>query len=220
METRTLENSAAYLLKSVARMKNNCPRLRILDVGVGPGTISKGFAQTIPDGHVTAVDLSPHSLEKARNLARRTNLTNITFLQADIHKLPFADGSFDVTHCHQVLTHVQKPVGALQEMLRVTRPGGIVAAREGDLDTECMWPSTLGLVKFHAFVHAMMKARGGCTTSGRQLLSWAIEAGVERGQVMHSFSASCYSTPEEKGAWGEWLCILYFQIPLFNLRVL
>jgi len=44
--------------------------------------------------------------------------------------LPFDDGTFDVAHAHQVLQHLSDPVGALAEMRRVTRPGGIVAVRD------------------------------------------------------------------------------------------
>ena len=37
----------------------------------------------------------------------------------------------------------------LSEMIRVTKPGGIIAAREGDLDTEVFWPPIPGVLKFH-----------------------------------------------------------------------
>jgi ubiquinone/menaquinone biosynthesis C-methylase UbiE len=47
----------------------------------------------------------------------------------DVHDLPFPSGSFDVVHAHQVLQHVADPVAALREMVRVCRPGGVVAVR-------------------------------------------------------------------------------------------
>ena len=49
----------------------------------------------------------------------------------DVHDLPFPSGSFDVVHAHQVLQHVADPVAALREMVRVCRPGGVVAVRAG-----------------------------------------------------------------------------------------
>jgi hypothetical protein len=80
----------------------------------------------------------------------------------------------------------------------VTKPGGIVAAREGDLETECIWPESSGLLKFHKFAAGMMNATGG-----RQLLSWALKAGVERGQITVSYSTWSYSTLSEKKVWGK-----------------
>lgn len=58
--------------------------------------------------------------------------TNVQFRRADAYRLPFADGAFDVTHCHQIPCHMDAPADALREMLRVTRPGGLVAARGAD----------------------------------------------------------------------------------------
>ena len=55
-----------------------------------------------------------------------------TFEVGDLFDLRFDDGTFDVVHAHQVLQHVGDPVAALVEMRRVCRPGGIVAARDGD----------------------------------------------------------------------------------------
>jgi ubiquinone/menaquinone biosynthesis C-methylase UbiE len=49
-----------------------------------------------------------------------------------VYALDFADGSFDVVHAHQVLQHLTDPVAALIEMRRVCRPGGLIAARDGD----------------------------------------------------------------------------------------
>ncbi|MCJ1389517.1 hypothetical protein MMC18_002374 [Xylographa bjoerkii] len=103
----------------------------------------------IPDGHVTAVDLNPDILPRARAVAEMAGVKNIEFQQGDAYKLPFADATFDIAYCHQMLTHLKAPWDALREMLRVTKPAGIVAAREGDLETECVWPDLSGLIKFH-----------------------------------------------------------------------
>ncbi|MCJ1313342.1 hypothetical protein MMC25_007019 [Agyrium rufum] len=140
-ELRTAENSAVYVLPKLRSMKESNPHFTLLDVGAGSGTISVTLAKAIlPSGHVTAVDLNPDILPLARAIADTASVTNIDFQQGDARKLPFADATFDVTLCHQMLTHVKAPCGVLGEMLRVTKPGGIVAAREGDYETECVWP--------------------------------------------------------------------------------
>lgn len=202
-ELRTAENSAAHVLPKLQLMKERNPHLALLDVGAGSGTISVTLAKAIPDGKVTAVDVNPDILPRAQAIADIAGVKNIEFRQGDAYKLPFADGSFDVTVCHQMLTHLKAPWDALREMLRVTKAGGVVAAREGDLETESFWPELPGIVKFHNFAASMMNAAGGTSKGGRQLLSWALKAGARRDQIMVSFSTWSYNTPSERKVWGR-----------------
>lgn len=212
-ELRNAENSAAFVLAKIELMKEINPKLTLLDVGAGSGTISASFAKALPEGHVTAVDLNPNILPRAKAVAEIAGLTNIEFQQGDVKKLPFADGTFDITFCHQVLTHMPAPEDALREMLRVTKAGGIVAAREGDYKTELVWPELPGLSKFHKLAEEMMRTAGGTATAGRQLVSWAGKAGAARSQVTLSFSTWSYHTPNEKETWGKFLfdilCCVY-----------
>src|ERR1700742_5154252 len=193
-EVRTAENSAAYLLPKLQSMKESNPHLKLLDVGAGSGTISVSFAKLIPDGHVTGIDLNPNILPRAQAIAEMAGVKNIEFQQGSIYKLPFADETFDITFCHQVLIHIGNPWDALREMLRVTKRGGVVAAREGDYETECLWPDLPALRKFHELMAGRMRTGGGTPTAGRQLLSWALKAGAPRDQIALTYSASSYRT--------------------------
>jgi SAM-dependent methyltransferase len=197
-EIRTAENSAAYLLPKLRSLTEANPHLKLLDVGAGSGTISVSFAKLIPDGHVTGVDVNAEILPRARTMAETAGVKNIEFREGSVYKLPFADETFDVTFCHQVLIHIGNPWDALSEMLRVTKKGGVVAAREGDYETECVWPELPALIKFHKLMAGLMSAGGGTPTAGRQLVSWALKAGVERSQVTLSNSTLLYSTTSER----------------------
>ncbi|KAJ7751694.1 S-adenosyl-L-methionine-dependent methyltransferase [Mycena metata] len=190
-EMRNAENSAAYLLPKLLAMKETNPHLTILDVGAGSGSISASFAKAIPEGRVTATDKNKDILLRAAAVAELAGVSNIDFQEADVFALPFPDATFDVTHCHQVLVHLKAPVDALREMLRVTKPGGIVAAREGDYDTECCAAGCIN------------KFAGGSTNGGRQLLSWALQAGAKENRVTASFGTWCYSTQADKQGWTE-----------------
>jgi ubiquinone/menaquinone biosynthesis C-methylase UbiE len=157
-ENRTAQNSAAYLLPTLRELQQRNPALTILDVGAGSASISTSFAKIVGPGggRVTAVDVNPVVLERGKNLlAERYGVPAekaeewITFQTADGRHLPFEDASFDIVHCHQVLAHNQGQAEILREMLRVTKPGGVVAAREGDMETETFWPPLPGLLKFH-----------------------------------------------------------------------
>lgn len=197
-EIRTAQNSAAHLLPKLQSLKDSNPQLKLLDVGAGSGTISLSFAKLIPDGHVTGIDVNASILPRAQANAETAGVKNIEFQEASVYKLPFADGSFDVVFCHQVLIHIGKPWDTLREMLRVTKPGGVVAAREGDYESECVWPEAPALVKFHKLMVGHMSTGGGTPTAGRQLLSWAVKAGAERSQITLSFGTSSYSSPSER----------------------
>ncbi|SPQ26431.1 e0457765-177d-4f87-a10c-ad29bd81645c [Thermothielavioides terrestris] len=202
-EWRTAENSTAYLLPHLRRAVEQNPGLRVLDVGAGSGTISASLAAYLPEGELVATDISEAILERARAHAAARGVRNVTFRAADAYALPFADASFDVVHAHQVLCHLSAPVDALREMLRVTRPGGLVAVRESDMRMWCFWPETPALEKFHRLAVDVMLANGGQDKGGRQLVSWVLAAGVKRADVEASFGTWCYSTPEDRRAWGE-----------------
>ncbi|KAK3679600.1 hypothetical protein LTR37_021371 [Vermiconidia calcicola] len=202
-ELRTAQNSAAFVLPTLQCMEEVNPCLTLLDVGAGSGTISVTLAKAIPGGKVTAMDLNAEILPRAAVIADLAGVQNIEFQQGDVYHLPYPDGSFDITFCHQVLTHLKAPWNAIAEMMRVTKSGGIVAAREGDLETECVWPELPGLLKFHQFVAGMMNAAGGSSTGGRQLLSWALKADAERGRVTVSYGTWSYNSPGDKRVWAQ-----------------
>ncbi|RYP46595.1 hypothetical protein DL768_007217 [Monosporascus sp. mg162] len=201
-EWRTAENSAAYLLPKLEEMRKQNPNLRLLDVGTGSGTISVGLAKRVPEGLVTATDLSDAILKRAEGFAEAADVKNMRFQPASAYELPFSDGSFDVTHCHQMLCHLDAPGDALREMLRVTKPGGIVAARESDLEMQCIWPELPGVLRFNEVIKATHEAAGGCSTGGRQLVSWALKAGASRAQITASYGTWCYSAPSDRKLWA------------------
>ncbi|KAI3316643.1 S-adenosyl-L-methionine-dependent methyltransferase [Xylariaceae sp. AK1471] len=205
MELRTASNSAAFLLPTIKQLRERNPQLKLLDVGAGVGSMSVEFAQLVgANGHVTAVDINPVVIPRGQSLAEQRGVTNISFETASGHKLPFDDGTFDIAHCHQVLTHNKELWVVLREMLRVTKPGGVVAAREGDLETEVIWPPLPGLLKFHHdFEIKLITDRGGCRDAGRQLLSWALRAGAKRSQITTSFSTWSYTEPEDRTLWAS-----------------
>ncbi len=202
-EWRTAENSAAYLLARLRPMREQNPRISLLDLGAGSGTISVGFARYLPEGQVTATDLSDVILGRAEEFAAAAGVRNMRFRRADAYELPFPDAAFDVTHCHQMLCHMDAPGDALREMLRVTKPGGVVAARESDLAMQCIWPESPGIGRFQQVMKATLEAAGGCWTGGRQLVSWALKAGASRDQITASYGTWCYSAPEDKKVWGR-----------------
>ncbi|KAK4154057.1 methyltransferase [Chaetomidium leptoderma] len=205
---RTAENSATHLLPHLQPALQKNPHLRLLDVGAGPGTLSASLAKhLLPHGHVVAIDISDAVLARAEEHATTLSVQDhMTFQKASVYALPFADGEFDVVHAHQVLCHLDAPVDAVREMLRVCKPrgGGLLALREADVQQMwCVWPQIPALGRFHDLMAATLVANGGQEMGGRRLVSWLLEAGVGRGEIEAGFGTSCYSTPKDRRDWGE-----------------
>lgn len=95
---------------------------RVLDVGVGTGLELPMFASNL---RIVGVDLSAPMLEIARGRVAQEGLTQVEDLRVmDAMALEFSDASFDVAVAPYVITTVPDPVRALDEMARVTKPGG------------------------------------------------------------------------------------------------
>ena len=185
--SRTAASSAAYLLPHLD------PGQRLLDVGSGPGTITADLTTLVAE--VVALEIDEEAAELTRQGAPGADVRI-----GDVHALPFADGEFDVVHAHQVLQHVADPVTALREMARVTRPGGVVAARDSDYATFAWWPRLPELDRWLALYSAAARANGGEPDAGRRLLAWAHAAGLS--EATASSSTWCYATPESRQWWG------------------
>ena len=93
---------------------------RILEAGAGTGL---NIALYPPGARVTATDLSGAMLVRARERARERQI-HVTFHEADLCNLPFADGTFDTAVATFVFCSLPDPVACLREMGRVTKPGG------------------------------------------------------------------------------------------------
>jgi ubiquinone/menaquinone biosynthesis C-methylase UbiE len=91
----------------------------IVDVGCGTGAVLKRLGN--PEENV-GIDLAPEAI----SFCRQRGLNNVQ--QGDVHALPFPDASFDAVICSSVLYHqwVSDVGGAVREMHRVLRPGGVL----------------------------------------------------------------------------------------------
>ncbi|OAX38331.1 UbiE family methyltransferase [Rhizopogon vinicolor AM-OR11-026] len=201
---RTAQNSTAYLIPYIKE------DMHILDIGCGPGTITLDFARLVPKGHVTAIEPAPGDiLTQAQDLATTQGVANVEFRTGDIFQLErmFGDRKFDIVHVHQVLQHIdrQRVPEALMQMRAVTKPGGIVAAREADFSAMTWYPESAGMTEWMETYQLVTRANGGEPDAGRRLVSWALKAGFARENITTSAGTWCYSNSGER----EWWCKLW-----------
>lgn len=101
----------------------------VLDVGSGTGSVAAAVLSTSHTSRVIGIDASAEYIARARE---RLQSERLTFEQGDAQRLRFAHASFDTTLSLLVLNFIPDAPAALREMIRVTKPGGVVAAAVWD----------------------------------------------------------------------------------------
>ena len=104
----------------------------VLDVGCGIGHWGLTLAPFLdPDCKVVGIDPEPQWVTRAIEGAKQKNEANRFQYQLETaEEISFEDNTFDMVTCQTVLIHVKDVTVALKEMLRVLKPGGILAVAE------------------------------------------------------------------------------------------
>jgi len=123
----TSTNRAAVIVEHLALE----PGMRVLDLGCGPGRLAVPLAKALcPGGEVTAVDLQPGMLERAREKARRSRVENIRFLQAAAGEGKLGVNVFDRAVMVTVLGEIPAREAALKEVFAALKPGAVLSVTE------------------------------------------------------------------------------------------
>ena len=88
----------------------------VLDAGCGEGFTLERFRLEGVGAHLEGVDLNPGAIDLGRTLHPHLVLT-----QGSVYQLPYADNTFDLIVCTEVLEHLERPRDALAELLRVAK---------------------------------------------------------------------------------------------------
>ena len=137
------------------------PAVDVADLGCGEGYLTLEAARWAR--RVIAIDQSKDVLARAKAVADRRKLKNITWKRGDLEKLPVADKSIDIALLSQALHHAEHPERALAEAHRILRPGGRLLVLDLREHEEGWVKSKLGdrwLGFGDAQLGALMKAAG------------------------------------------------------------
>lgn len=103
-----------------------------IDVGCGVMGVLHLIAERVgPDGRVVGLDREAEMVEFGRKLAEQRGLA-VEFIEADATATGLPHRAFDLVHARTLLLNVQNPEHILSEMVRIARPGGVVAVQEPD----------------------------------------------------------------------------------------
>jgi SAM-dependent methyltransferase len=96
---------------------------KVLDIPTGGGVALRGLR---PDQDIryVAADIAPEMLARTKRVADERGLTQVEVQSADVEKLPFEDGEFDLVQSFAGLHCFPNPRKAVLEIARVVRPGG------------------------------------------------------------------------------------------------
>jgi ubiquinone/menaquinone biosynthesis C-methylase UbiE len=129
------------------------PPQRALDVGAGTGALTDELVRRLGEESVAAAEPSP---DYAATLRERFPLLDVREVPAE--ELPWEDGSFDISLAQLVVVFLNDAPGAVRELARVTRAGGVVAT--------CMWE-----VEGVEMMNALNEVRGRLAPGGPGLVT-------------------------------------------------
>ena len=178
-ETQRLYEQA-LILEDILHTGTNYPAgAKVLEAGCGVGAQTRLLVKHSPRTSFACIDISEKSLVSAKQLKERGGFENVTFRQANIHALDFADAAFDHVFICFVLEHLDDPIAALTELKRVLKPDGTITCIEGDHGS-CFWhPETPESIDAWNGLITAQRAQGHRPNIGRTLTPLLEEAGFD-----------------------------------------
>jgi ubiquinone/menaquinone biosynthesis C-methylase UbiE len=201
---RAFGHVTAHFMPFLLRAAHLAPAMRVLDIATGTGLSAEAALAAVgATGHVTAADLSPAMVEKARE--RLGKAPNASVSVEDGQALSFSDGSFDAVLCNLGLMFFPDPARGLSEFRRVLRSRGRAAVSVNTAVERSYNHQINVILARHVPGLAEAVTRTFALGEARRLQSLFSEAGfvdIESHIEKHTFvlpSFDAYYSPFERG---------------------
>ena len=121
-------------IERLAKWMNLTPGMIAVDIGCGLGYLGCTYWRYFGrGGHYIGVDIAPKLLKDAVQTSKSWAIDGkASFAAGDAYNLPFPDNFADWIMCQTLMIHLEKPLLALSEMVRVVKPGGLILCKEPD----------------------------------------------------------------------------------------
>ncbi len=173
---------------------------KILDMGCGTGALLPDL-QLLSPADIFGSDILEEHLLVARQTCPDCHLNS-----ADVHHLPYTDNIYDLVLSHYFLMWVENPTKALEEMIRITKPGGhIVAFAEPDYGGRIDFPPEFNDIKDYQ-ISGLLKA-GADPRMGRKLQSLFLESGLADIQT-GVYEGKWEQKPSQEEVESEWQVLM------------
>ena len=188
----------------------------LADIGCGLGHWSRllyGYLKQ--PARLACIDREPRWVSEAparfRTAFPAVRLDLLTFAEGDATNIPLPDDSFDVATCQTLLMHLERPLEALREMIRIIRPGGLLICTEPNnlwnimnftslTATETV-EETVRRFEFWLRYHRGKRAAGqGDHTIGDLLPGWFAHLGLTELGIYQTDRAMPYYPPYDTAA--------------------
>lgn len=160
------------------------PGWRCAELGCGAmGVLGPLSRQVGPAGEVVGLDNDPAQLAAAGGYVAERGLTNITLRPGDAYNTGMPGASFDLVHARFLAAPAGRTEELLREMVRLTRPGGVVVMQEPDAGSWGCFPSLPAWERLKELILSAFAVRGGDFNAGRRIYGLLRGAGLERVQL-------------------------------------
>ncbi len=120
---------------------------KVLEVGCGVGAQTLILARNNPEVQIVSIDISEESINRAKALMQKEEISNVEFHVADLFNLPFEDETFDHIFICFVIEHLNDPVSALKSLGKILKKDGSITVIEGDHGSCYFYPETKEAIK-------------------------------------------------------------------------
>jgi SAM-dependent methyltransferase len=155
------------------------PGSRVVEIGCGPrGCLDLLSERVGVNGKVIGVERSAEQVERARKFVADNHLTNTDVLCVDARETGLSEASFDLATARLVLVNIPKPELLVKEMVRLVRPGGVVALHEPDATTQRYDPPLPAQARLLQVLNTYAEMNGIDRTIGLKIPRLLKEAGL------------------------------------------
>jgi ubiquinone/menaquinone biosynthesis C-methylase UbiE len=172
-------NPQAWVQKYLAHRVG--PDAEVLSVGCGPGVILHAVSGLHPSIRATGIDVSADRIQEAAQRNRKN--PRLQFVRGDAQAMQLPSDTFDLVYTRMLLQYLREKEKAVEEMVRVCKPGGTVFLQ--DLDGQLLWhyPEDPAMQRAVERVMSALAPTGFDPFVGRKLFGLAQKAGLKKLEV-------------------------------------
>jgi len=158
--------------------------MTVLELGSGPGFVSEGLLDLLPNGNLVSVEIDPVLIEKARSYLQDRAGSRWKLIEGNVMHMDLPDNTFDFVYGRYLFQHLPDPVGAAKEALRLLKPGGKLVITDVDDELLVFDPPASGEAKaietrVMTYLKEHQASQGGNRLIGRRLTHILRDAGYQ-----------------------------------------